>query len=284
MDAAREWRRVTAGDQQQNGAPFRQPPTGPRVAPQPQPSFTAAPRSPVQQVTDGYPAAFRWRRMASVIFFVGIMLSGGIRAYRDLSRPDAWSFWKDQYVSPSLSSVLVADAALGATGGTRAVLAVSGRIGPAAAIWLRERINESNLRIGDVVLLSSPGGNLEQGVLMGEIIRAHGLATAVGVVDKDGRIRPGYCASACVFTFAGGQTRYGLDGSALGVHRFTSKAEGEDAVADTQRVTGAILGYVTRMGISSQVIEAMSETRDIRWLDPQEAEAMKLVTAPLKPL
>nr|WP_257167216.1 hypothetical protein [Bradyrhizobium sp. SRS-191] len=274
---------MTAGNQQQDGAPFRQSPTGPRVAPQPQPSFIATPRSPVQQVTDGYPAAFRWRRIASVIFFVGIMLSGGIRAYRDLSRPDAWSFWKDQYVSPSLSWALVANAAM-AGGADRAVLAVSGRIGPAAAIWLRERINESHLKTGDVVLLSSPGGNLEQGVLMGEIIRAHGLATAVGVVDKDGRIRPGFCASACVFTFAGGQTRYGIDGSALGVHRFTSAAEGNDAVADTQRVTGAILGYVTRMGISSQVIETMSETRDIRWLDPQEAEAMKLVTAPLKPL
>src|SRR5690554_7147326 len=36
------------------------------------------------------------------------------------------------------------------------------------------------------------------------------------------------CASACVFAFAGGQTRYGLDGSALGVHRFTSAAQGED--------------------------------------------------------
>ncbi|XUM23274.1 hypothetical protein ACRAVF_07765 [Bradyrhizobium oligotrophicum S58] len=164
------------------------------------------------------------------------------------------------------------------------MLAVSGRIGPAAAGWLREQITEARLKPGDVILLSSPGGNLDQGVLMGEVIRAHGLATAVGVADNAGRIRPGFCASACVFAFAGGQTRYGLDGSALGVHRFTSEARGDDAVADTQRVTGAILGYMTRMGVSSQVIEAMSHTRDIRWLDPSDAEAMRLVTAPLKAL
>ncbi|CCD91361.1 conserved hypothetical protein [Bradyrhizobium sp. ORS 375] len=275
---------MTSDQGQQNGGSFRHSPTGPRIMPRTQPDFTARPRPPVQQVTDGYPAHFRWRRLASVIFILAILASAGIRAYRDLSRPDAWSFWKDQYVSPSLSSTLVANAAIGGIGTDRAVLAVSGQIGPAAAVWLRERIDEARLKRGDVVLLSSPGGNLEQGVLMGEIIRAHGLATAVGVVDKNDRIRPGFCASACVFTFAGGQTRYGLDGSALGVHRFTSKAEGEDAVADTQRVTGAILGYVTRMGVSSQVIEAMSETRNIRWLEPQEAEAMKLVTAPLKPL
>lgn len=232
-------------------------------------------------MTDGYPAAFRWRRLASVVFFVAIVLGTGIRAYRDMSRPDAWSFWKDQYVSPSLSSTVIADAAIPGLRDRRTVLAVSGRIGPAAAGWLRERIDEAYLKPGDVILLSSPGGNLDQGVIMGDIIRAHGLATTVGAVDDAGRIRASGCASACVFAFAGGQIRYGLDGSALGVHRFTSAAQGEDAVADTQRVTGAILGYMTRMGVSSQVIEAMSETRDIRWLEPREAESMKLVTAPL---
>ncbi|WP_316201989.1 MULTISPECIES: hypothetical protein [unclassified Bradyrhizobium] len=277
---------MSAGNDQQDGARFLQSPTGPRVPPRTTANVAAAPppRQRMQQVTDGYPAAFRWRRLASVIFFVAIVLGGGIRAYRDLSRPDAWAFWKDQYISPSLSAALVADPALAGLGDRRTVLAVSGPIGPAAAGWLRERISEARLKPGDVILLSSPGGNLDQGVLMGEVIRAHGLATAVGVADNAGRIRPGFCASACVFAFAGGHTRYGLDGSALGVHRFTSEARGADAVADTQRVTGAILGYMTRMGVSSQVIEAMSQTRDIRWLDPGDAEAMRLVTAPLKAL
>jgi hypothetical protein len=41
---------------------------------------------------------------------------------------------------------------------------------------------------------------------------------------------------------------------------------------------------MTRMGVSSQVIEAMSQTREIRWLDPKDAEAMKLVSVQLKPL
>jgi len=34
--------------------------------------------------------------------------------------------------------------------------------------------------------MSSPGGDLNQAVIMGEIIRSHGLATAVGVVDASG--------------------------------------------------------------------------------------------------
>ncbi|MGJ4993413.1 hypothetical protein ACQR0Z_03285 [Bradyrhizobium sp. HKCCYLS3077] len=272
---------MTTDDGQPNHNAFRHSPTGPRVAPRPRPDRPAVQPPRQAHVTDGSPPRFPWRRLASAIFIVAILLSAGIRAYRDMSRPDAWSFWKDQYVSSSLSSALVANTAIN---GDHAVLAVRGEIGPAAAIWLRERLDEAHLKPGDVVLLSSPGGNLDQGVLMGEIIRARGLSTAVGAVDKSGRIRPASCASACVFTFAGGQTRYGLDGSALGVHRFTSAARGDDAVADTQRVTGAILGYVTRMGISPQVIEAMSQTRDIRWLEPNEAEAMKLVTTPIKAL
>jgi hypothetical protein len=35
------------------------------------------------------------------------------------------------------------------------------------------------------------------------------------------------------------------------------------------------------MGISSSVIEAMSATRDIRWLDPTEALQMHLITDPI---
>lgn len=215
-------------------------------------------------------------------FLVAIVASVSIRAYRDLSRPDAWAYWKDQYVSPNLSASLLPDVDLDRSGQNRAVLAISGRIGPAAANWLRERIDEAHLKPGDVVLLASPGGDLNQGVIMGEIIHARGLATAVGAADGTSRIRPAYCASACVLAYAGGKPRYGVEGSALGVHRFTTATPTRDPVADTQRVTGAILGYMTRMGISSQVVEAMSETREIRWLDPKQALAMNLITTPVQ--
>jgi hypothetical protein len=35
------------------------------------------------------------------------------------------------------------------------------------------------------------------------------------------------------------------------------------------------------MGVSSTVVEAMSQTRDIRWLGTREAEAMNLITDPI---
>ena len=73
-----------------------------------------------------------------------------------------------------------------------------------------------------------------------------------------------------VLVFAGGKVRYGIQGSRLGVHRFVTTAAVRDPVADTQRVAGIVLGYMTKMGVSSTIVEAMSQTRDIRWLDTRE--------------
>jgi hypothetical protein len=68
------------------------------------------------------------------------------------------------------------------------------------------------------------------------------------------------------------------------VHRFVSEKPMKDPVADAQRITGAVLGYMTKMGVASSVVEAMSETREIRWLAPKDALAMNLITDPvLKP-
>ena len=108
-----------------------------------------------------------------------------------------------------------------------------------------------------------------------------GYRLLFGSPDASGRIKPAYCASACVLVYAGGKTRFGVLGSALGVHRFVTTKPADDPVADTQRIAGAVLGYMTKMGVSSSIVEAMSETREIRWLSPKQALAMNLVTDPL---
>ena len=82
-----------------------------------------------------------------------------------------------------------------------------------------------------------------------------------------------------VLVYAGGKTRFGVLGSALGVHRFVTTRPVDDPVAEAQRISGAVLGYMTKMGVSSSIVEAMSETREIRWLSPKQALAMNLVIA-----
>jgi hypothetical protein len=264
---------LSVEDGQDRESLFQRSPTGPRVAP------SRAPAS--QPPARPHPARGNKRRIWSVAFFILVMASFSIRAYRDLSRPEAWDYWKDQYVSPSLTSLLLPTADLDGSGRGRRALLVRGTIGPAAASWFRERLDEAHLVADDAILLSSPGGDLNQAAIMGEIIRSRSLVTAVGVADASGHVRPSYCASACVLIYAGGKTRFGVAGSTLGVHRFVATVRTGDPVAETQRIAGALLSYMTRMGVASSIVTAMSETRDIRWLDPREAVAMNLITDPL---
>lgn len=183
-------------------------PTGPRVAP---------PRMAIKQPPVRLPQRAGNRRgILSVVIFILIISGVGIRAYRDLSRPEAWSYWKELYFSPSMTSSLVANVNLGGSGGGRPALAISGTIGDASASWFRAKLDEAHLVAGDAVLLSSPGGRVSQAIVMGEIIRSRGLVTAVGVADASGRLTPSYCASACVLVYAGGKTRFGIEGSKLG--------------------------------------------------------------------
>jgi len=261
---------LSAHDSQDGENHFRKPPTGPAVAP---------PRIPRDRPPA--PPARRKRHFWTVAIFILLVSGVCIRAYRDLSQPEAWDYWKDQYLSPSMTFSLIDKVDLDGAAQSRRALFVSGTIGPAAANLFRDRLDEAHLAAGDLILLSSPGGNLNQATIMGEIIRSRGLVTAVGNADASGRVKPAYCASACVLVYAGGKTRFGVLGSALGVHRFVATKPIGDPVAETQRIAGAVLGYMTKMGVSSSIVEAMSETRDIRWLSPKQALAMNLITDPV---
>jgi len=255
-------------------APLRSSPTGPLV--------------PAPPWANGRPAARAWRIRGprryywSLAFFILLIAGSGIHAYRDLSRPDAWAYWKDLYVSPSMTAALVPDASFNGTLHDRPALFLSGRVGAAAATWFREQLDKDHLVAGDTVVMTSAGGDLDQAVIMGEIIRARGLSTAVGVIDGSGQVRPSRCASACVFIFAGGSVRFGVEGSRLGVHRFVIATPGRDPVAEAQRTTGLVLRYMTRMGVASSFVEAMSATSEIRWLGDREAVAMHLITDPVQ--
>lgn len=265
--------------------PKIKPPSGPSNGEPAGPWGKPPAEQPPHQPAAPQPEAGRRRwlgrsSLVSMLFAIMIVGLWGGRAYQDLSSPSAWAYWKDLYFSPSLTSSVVR---IEIGGRSVRALAIKGEIGAAAASWFRDRLDEAKLVPGDIVLMSSPGGRLDQAMIIGEAIRSRGLTTMVGTADADGRLRASYCASACVFAYAGGKVREAFPGSALGVHQFRTEAPkgadaGRDIVADTQKTTGMILEYMTRMGVSPAVLQAMSTTRDIRWLKEKEAFDLNLAT------
>ncbi len=210
-------------DDHDERARMRRPAAGPWGSPAPE-----LPDSPAPQV--GQAISNNRVRFSSIAFFVLMVLLIGARAYNDLSRPEAWAYWKDLYFSPGMASSRIANADPDGSGRRRPGLAISGTIGAATASWFRDRLDEAHLVAGDAILLSSPG-----------------------------------------------------EGSMLGVHRFVTSAPGHDPdpVAETQRTAGMVLSYMTKMGVSSAVVEAMSQTKEVRWLGAKEASAMNLITDPI---
>ncbi len=112
------------------------------------------------------------------------------QAYQELSKPEAWAYWKDHYVSPSMASSEVAKSRSRTVpaAAARALAITRRRSGPAAASWFRDKLDEAKLAPGDTVLLSSPGGNVEPGhrSWARSSVRA-ALTTAVGTADAAGR-------------------------------------------------------------------------------------------------
>ena len=99
---SRTRKRFVLPDNEDRQGPFQSSPTGPWVAP---PRVPADP-SPAPQPT--MVVGRRRRALWSTVFFALLVIGVGIRAYRDLSRPEAWVYWKESYFSPTMTSSVVA--------------------------------------------------------------------------------------------------------------------------------------------------------------------------------
>lgn len=131
-----------------------------------------------------------------------------------------------------------------------------------------------NNSIGYALVLNSDGGDLAAGVELGEIIREEGLRVSVGrtvplqdtglgqsqTVNEGAR-----CLSACAYAFLGGSIRQIEEDGQLGFHQFADETLNEKqsvttsglaetiASAREQYVTGFLVDYINRMGISAEL-------------------------------
>lgn len=160
------------------------------------------------------------------------------------------------------------------------------------------------------VHLNSPGGNLIGGMRLGDAIRRQNLNTVVATATIERALNGGIqmvradpshravCASACVFAFAGGVSRFAsketppnqigfqLIGE-LGVHQFYDpistrdraalSASGEDRIRD-QRTVALLLAFLSDMRVSAELLQLASQTdpSDMHFLTEEELRRTKI--------
>jgi hypothetical protein len=154
-----------------------------------------------------------------------------------------------------------------------------------------------NLGFRPSVHISSPGGSLIGGLLLGEAIRSVGAETYIArSVPYEGdpqhfQEAPGECMSACAFAFLGGTRRSIASGSEYGVHQFYDKNAIANPdlkvfsaldVSNNQLISGLVLEYVTRMGADAAVVALASKTppSDMRVLSAEESRDLKIIWDP----
>jgi hypothetical protein len=150
------------------------------------------------------------------------------------------------------------------------------------------------------VVLNSGGGDLANGMQMGALIRQQKLWTEVGsffplIIPSSPNIKPqsvpylsesavppfaGGCYSACNFAFMGGVRRTMNYGSNFGVHQFESDNPNLPNLQDaTERMSAAIVKFLTAMGISPSWIVYMAQKRGpVTDLTMQQMQDLHVVT------
>lgn len=154
------------------------------------------------------------------------------------------------------------------------VLMLSGTIVPGAATRFADEIERRGGYV-ETVALNSPGGSVEDALVIGRLIRENGFSTAVG----DGAL----CGSSCPLVLAGGVDRIVSDNAAVGVHQIYAGAGGNEvgsaqAMSDAQTVSARITRYLEEMGIDPLVwINAMETPPDrLYFLTMDEMEQTRL--------
>ncbi len=148
-----------------------------------------------------------------------------------------------------------------------------------------------------IVYLNSQGGTLQQALALGELIRKYKFDTNIGIPSRgemkqygsnmmyEGRIDPGVCVSACVYTYAGGVGRFWTGdpsnkaaSSWLGLHQFYLKDQ-ETALQSGQVISATLVTYLAKMGIDTLAFSASASTKpnEIMWLDEEKARLFNFV-------
>lgn len=155
--------------------------------------------------------------------------------------------------------------------GSAPVVRLSGQIVGGEAGELRQLLQQTTAASRNpTVFLDSEGGDVDEAMAIGQVIRAAGATTIHG-----------YCASACVYAFLGGRERFVSPDGGLSIHRPTlAEANIAQPTAMGNRMLDILRNYIVTMTGSAAFYEAMMRVPFAapQTLLPSEARAMGVAT------
>lgn len=141
-----------------------------------------------------------------------------------------------------------------------------GKIQVGDADRLLKLVTDAEVPPRTTVYINSTGGDLEEGIKLGYVIRECDLETSIGtyVLDPQNNDDPivhrkfthGKCYSAATLMFAGGRLRHYSEGSKFGVHRFSFKDPTIQNVEKSQELSASIANFLDQMGIALSFLSA----------------------------
>jgi hypothetical protein len=136
----------------------------------------------------------------------------------------------------------------------RAIIA-TGDIEPGDGERFRQMVKDGKSD-GALLVLSSDGGSVSDGMDIGRAAWRAGMATMVAPSSK--------CLSACFLAFSGGRTRHVPDNAALGSHQFyredDDQIDGAAAMKESQSLAGDMLYFVSQTGVDPQALTFILQT------------------------
>jgi hypothetical protein len=147
------------------------------------------------------------------------------------------------------------------------------------------------------LILHSPGGNLAGALALGQGVRRLGMRTIVASVapagPARGALRPGRCASACVFVLMAGRSRLVPNGSRVLVHSPRRAAGFEqrdivgsgtiDRIVRPESIAAALEDYTRSMGVDPALIGLSYTVPNSSARELTRAEILRFRLATLAP-
>jgi hypothetical protein len=157
---------------------------------------------------------------------------------------------------------------------------LNGPIDSSASKRLELFLISNNVPRQSWVILNSPGGNLAEGMELGNIIRKYELRTDVGIQEgatpSPLKFTSGVCYSACTLAYVGGAFRFLKTGSHFGIHRFAFTKPEQHEADLAQIVSASIVTYLRSMGVDPDLFALSTKAGSSDIYEPSVEELAKL--------